>query len=283
MANKKKDQTPVGATKETEEKALQTKPQGAITTSTKDEWDLGAVDSKDIIIPRLVILQSTSKLVQKDAAAFGDIANTVTGEILGSCREKERKPVKFIAFKEEKTWGLFEVTGTKPEFRGVVPITAENNDLEREYEENGKKFRRYRTLSYFVLLPEELEKGGMPLPYILTFRSTSFKAGRVLSTHFVMCKASMKQGKPTAPPSVVFELSGTKTQNDKGTFYVAEVTPTKEVAKPEWVQTAHDWLKTMRSSNYRVDATDAGEDFGDGDDNAVRDVKPGEVQSGAQF
>lgn len=247
----------------------------------KDEWDLGQSDSSDIIIPKLVVLQSTSKLVSSEKAQFGDIANTVTGEILGTAREKDKKPVRFIPFKEEKTWTIFEVIGSKPEFRGTEPRTALNNDLPREYEKGGKKFKRYQTLSYFILLVEDLEKSDMPLPYVVSFRSTSFKAGRVLSTHFLMCKAALQRGKVVPPPATVFELSGTKTSNDKGTFYIMDVKDVG-VAKPEWVGISAQWLKTMKTKSYQIDESEVAEVEVEVDV-AVRDIKQGEVQEGAQF
>lgn len=267
-----------------EEKQLAPKEPGALTLAAQDEWDLGSVDSRDIIIPKLLIMQSPSKLVQQEKAQFGDLVNSVTGEILGTAREKGTKPVKFIPIKEEKTWTVFELSGTKPEFRGSEPRTPVNDDLPREFTKDGKNFRRYRTLNYFVLLIDELEKTDMPLPYVLSFRSTSYKSGRVLSTHFLMCKAALQKGNVTPPPATTFELSGEKASNDKGTFYILQAKAAGET-KPEHVAIAAQWLKTLRTKAYTVDETDAEVDAETEVtvDVNVRDVKPGEVQSGAEF
>lgn len=277
MAKKKEETKP-------EEKALAPKTNGAVAAPLKDEWDLGDVDSRDIIIPRLLIMQSPSKYVQQDKAQFGDIVNSVSGEILGTAREKDRKPVRFIPIKEEKSWTIFELSGSKPEFRGVEPRTPVNENLEREYEKDGKKFKRYKTLNFFVLLEEDLKTMDMPLPYVVSFRSTSFKAGRVLSTHFVMCKAALQKGKMVPPPSTMFELSGVKTSNDKGTFYVMDVKPVGPTPD-EYVLVAAQWLKTLKTKAYQVDETDAEVDAETEVtvDVNIRDVKAGEVQAGAEF
>ncbi len=283
MATEKKaTKAPVKTEAPKEEKALAPKASAAVGAVMADEWDLGKVDSSDIIIPKLLIMQAPSKLVAQEKAQMGDIVNSVSGDVLGTCREKDNKPVQFIPFKEEKTWTIFELVGSKPEFRQSIARTPNNDNLEREYQEGGKNFRRYRTLSYWVLLNNELENSDMPLPYVLSFRSTGFKAGKVLSTHFVLCKAALQKGKMVPPPATVFELSGDKVSNDKGTFFVPNL---KNVGatKEEFVVVAAQWLRTLKTKSYQIDESDVSDAEVNEEAAVIRDVKQGEVQDGAQF
>lgn len=281
MAHEKKKTKETPTVQEELKAPLETRSTREVGAVAKDEWDMDAVNSLDIAIPKLLIMQAPSKLVAQEKAQMGDIVNSVSGEILGTCREKDFKPVKFIPFKEEKTWTIFELVGSKPEFRGSEPLTPMTNNLEREFTKDGKNFRRYRTLNYFVLLIDELDDSDVCLPYVLSFRSTGYKTGKALSNHFLQCKAALQKGKVVPPPTTIFELSGTKTSNDKGTFYVPEVKNIGETPK-EYIQIAYQWLQTLKTSSFKVDESDVS-DAVEGESDNVRDVKPGEVQEGAQF
>lgn len=274
-----KEQMDMQATRANEQ-ALVTKGPAEIGAVAKDEWDLGDVNSLDIAIPKLLIMQAPSKLVAQEKAQMGDMVNSVTAEILGTCREKDFKPVQFISFREEKTWTIFEVVGSKPEFRGTEPLTPQTNNLEQEFEKDGKKFKRFRTLNYFVLLVSELENSDTALPYVLSFRSTGYKTGKAMSNHFLQCKAALQKGKVVPPPATIFELAGVKTSNDKGTFYVPSVKAVG-ATKKEHVSVAGQWLRTLKTKAYKVDESDVSD--AEADESNIRDVKPGEVQDGAQF
>ena len=244
--------------------ALKTKDSNvAVTDTTNDmDWGLDAVDSTDIVIPKLLIMQSTSHLVAEEKAQFGDLVNSVSGEVLGSCREKDNKPVKFICIKEEKLWVELEKVGDKYEFRRNKERTTANDKSQLEWEENGAQWRRDRTLNYFILLERDLGN-AMPFPYVLSFRRSSFGAGKVLSTHLLNCKAAIMKAKdtgqnitaPMTPPGTIFELTGKKTQNDKGTFYVLQTNRVSETSQ-EGVAKAAEWIKTLRTQKFNVDQSD---------------------------
>lgn len=243
--------------------ALSNDGEKSLSTTVNDvDWGLDSVDSRDIVIPKLLIMQSTSGLVADEKAQFGDLVNSVSGEVLGSCREKDNKPVKFICIKEDKIWVVLEKVGEKYEFRRNEERTTQSEKLPLEWEENGVFWRRDRTLNYFVLLERDLTN-AMPFPYVLSFRRTSFAAGKVLSTHLLNCKAAIMKAKESnkpitaamTPPGAIFELTGKKTQNDKGTFYVMQTNKVGDTSQ-ENVAKAAEWIKTLRTQKFNIDQSD---------------------------
>lgn len=245
-------------------KDLAVKPQGALAKPSENDmdWGLDAVDSRDIVIPKLLIMQSTSSLVADEKAQFGDLVNSVSGEVLGSCREKDNKPVKFICIKEDKIWVVLEKVGEKFEFRRNEERTTASEKAPLEWEENGAQWRRDRTLNYFILLERDLGS-AMPFPYVLSFRRTSFGAGKVLSTHLLNCKAAImkakEQGQPITagmtPPGAIFELTGKKTTNEKGTYYVLQTNKVADTSQAN-VAKAAEWIKTLRTQKFNIDQSD---------------------------
>lgn len=187
-------------------------------------------DATDILIPKILLAQSTSKAVQDEKVSFGQLYKSTTFEVLGG----KDKPVSIIPLYHTKTWVLSQKVGGKYEFRAVEPFTAENKDKPWEFTQVGQEWKREQSLNFFVLIPTEIEKdlaareqaaqGEIPdldaslLPAVLSFKSTSYKSGKTLVTHFA------KASDFGLPPFVkYFQLTTEKTTNDRGTFYVLKV------------------------------------------------------------
>ena len=51
------------------------------TLNTQDDWGDVQVESKDLMLPRLVLQQSGSDLVKDDKAKAGDYISTLTSDI----------------------------------------------------------------------------------------------------------------------------------------------------------------------------------------------------------
>lgn len=249
-------------------KELEVKKQNEVAVTTEQQemlaaMDYGTVESKDLKIPKLLLMQAMSKFVNEDGIAkAGDLVNSVTGEILGTAREKELAPVSVIPIDMFKEWVIYEnLGGGKMEYREKVPVTPMNTDWPWTYrDENGREFKRVKNMNFFVLLEKDLGN-PLALPYFLTFRSTGYKEGENISSHFALCATAKQAGVFRVPMDRVFEISGKVTKNDKGTFFV----PTAREVKA----TSDDGIKQAFSWFVRVkDAAKRGQSFTDKVDNS---------------
>lgn len=244
------------------------KAQAALAKS-QGSWGSEGVDTKDILIPKLLLMQPLSELVSEGKASPGAIVRSTTGEALAT----KDKPLSFIAFSSFKTWILSEQVKEKYEFRGVEPMTAGNVNEPLEWMVNGSKWRRDRSLNFYVLLPQDVareaaalkklqESGELPdpedalLPCVLSFRRTSYGAGKDLATHFA------KASHFNVPPAVtVFKLFASLEKNDKGSYYVFKIEKDRKSTDEE-VQAAHKWYETTKVQPVEVDDSDLERDGG---------------------
>lgn len=231
-----------------------TKTQTALTLSDT-AWGTEGTDTSDILIPKILLMQGLSKYVASEKAQMGDLVDSVTGEVLGSGREKDFKPVKIIPIMSYKNWMHHKLVDGKWVYDGMEPWTALNANTPRyeEYEKNGEKYKSDATLNFYVLV--EKEGVSLELPYLVSFRRTGYMAGKKLVTHFAKCQLAAKAGKPVPPAGTTFDLFANKIQNDSGTFYVFDVGSPKETKK-ELVQEAFGWYQTLKAGAHKVDTSD---------------------------
>lgn len=211
--------------KETTTKAL-----AGLPADLQGSWGAEGVDNSDILIPRLMLMQGLSDFVTDGSAKLGDIVRSTTGEVLAT----KDKPLAIIPILTHKTWVTLEKVGNKFEFRSIEPVNPTNATAPLEWQQQGSLWRRDLSLEFFVLLPSDIARerkaldkitaGEMPdaadalFPCHLSFRRTSYQAGKVLSTHFSTA------GRFKLPPaSSTFHLSSETVKNDQGTFAVLSV------------------------------------------------------------
>ena len=239
------------ATTQTPQAAKTTTPvktNGALPPATYESgWGTEGVDKRDILIPKLLLMQGLSELVTEERAQIGDIVDSVTGEVLGTCRDSGKKPVKFIPISTFKTWVEFQKVNGTAKFTRIVPMTEENANWAMEDGE----FTRDRCINFYVLLADRPEE----LPYLLSFRRTGYRAGQKLATFFTKCELAARRGKPVPPAAKVWALAGSKQSNDKGTYYVFDVEMAGDTSK-EALQTAFEWFQTLRTQQTKVDHSD---------------------------
>lgn len=206
-------------------------------------WGSEGANTRDILIPRLLLMQGLSDLVSQERAKMGDIVNSVSGKVLGG----KDKPIKFIPIMTFSTWAIFEKgEDDKLEWKRMEPMTAENQDLPWEEEVNGKYTRRDQCLNFYVLLDSDALAADA-LPYVMSFRRTSYKEGQKLSTHFLTSRRLNK-----APATKTYALSCSKESNDHGTYYVFRLEEgTATEAKK--IDVAYSWYQTIKSGVAKVD------------------------------
>ena len=217
------------------------KEESALVAGSMDmgAWGTPEISSKDIIIPKILCMQGLSVLVADEKAKMGDLVDSMTQEVIGNCTSK---PVQFIPFHMEKIIIISKLVDKDYEFDHIENVTAENEN--RPYEEviGPDTFKNEFAMNFYVLRPED-----MSLPYIISFKGMSRKAGKILATQMFVRNAAA--GK--IPPAFVMELAGVKTKNDKGTFYVLESKAVRDSSAEE-IASAFTWYKTVNSGGVKT-------------------------------
>ena len=236
-------------------KEVTTKKEGQMTTY-QDAWGAENTDTSDILIPKVLLMQGLSQYVTAEKAQMGDLVDSVTGEVLGTGREKALKPVKIIPLLHFKNW-THNVKGEdgKWQYKGTEAWGPTNANLPRyeEYEKDGQTWKSDATLNFYCLVLNGNEV--QELPYLVSFRRTSYRAGQKLVTHFTKCQLAAKAGKPVPPAATTFELGAKKVQNDQGTFYVFDLGASSPT-NGDWMELAYTWYQTLKAGTHKIDTTD---------------------------
>lgn len=236
------------AKKKTSKKKVTKKTTKAVATTEEDTKALAAydeafgtedIDNEDIIIPKVLVMQGMSKRVTEGKAKLGDMVDSLTGEILGDTDT----PIDFIPFKTFKTWIVFH----NDEYKETIPVTPKNKDWPIEDKVDGVHVRRDKVFNCYCLLPEQIESGEF-LPFVLSFRRTSYYAGRKLTTAFARLRMFKKPAF-----SKVFRLSSEKQTKDKHTFFTFDVEQVGNSNEKHMVE-CKNWYDVV--SKAKVDDSD---------------------------
>lgn len=240
-----------------------------LATAAQDmsAWGAAPVNQKDIIIPRIQLMQPMSEKVTAGDAAFGEIRESLNNDLLGGFEE----PIGIIPFMMKKVWMVFNANNSEePEYMETVDITPENEDLKYEdeimVEGVPTKISRIRTMNFFVLLEKELLTGAA-IPYILSFSKTSLKAGKKLATQMYVKNANAG----VIPPGIICQLSSQVQKQDKRSWAVFDIEPGKKTPE-DWCGTAFHWFKVINEGKAKIDEKAFTEDV------KQKDVTPSEPQ-----
>lgn len=199
------------------------------------------IDSSDILVPKISLMQAMSKPVSKGKAKVGLFYNSVDLTELGDNLE-------MIVLDSYKNWQEFRVSQKgQDEYIGTKPFYG-NENLEYDFkDEEGKDCKRIQVLGFYVLLLEDI-KNGMAFPYAVDFKKSSKKAGRELTTYFAKLRSA---GLPSF--AKVFSL-GTELVEDEYTYYVKTVNMGRDITKEE-LGDVKNWLMQLkeRRSDFVVD------------------------------
>ena len=192
-------------------------------------------------------------LVGDGKANIGEFRDSLTGVKLGSIAE----PIEVIPFHVEKFWDIQKDDGSgqfqwdRSEPLNEDPVSPMYNDnLPWMDKENGVDIKRIRRRNFYVLLPSEVANDA-DVPYIFSFKSTSFKEGKKVYTQMYMRNRRAK----LPPPGYSFKIGGIKTKNDKGTFIVPTVELGRTTTERE-IKAALAWFKLIKQGGVKVDDSD---------------------------
>lgn len=203
------------------------------------------VEAKDLIIPKFLLMQGLSKSVSDGKAVLGEIRDSLENKLLGG----KDKSFEFIPLHHNKTWIIFTEEKGKLEYTAQVPYTAENADWEWNTTIDGKKVRRDQAINIYAIIPSEI-KDGIFMPYLISYRRTSYNAGKQMLT-------KLQQMKIIERPwfTKTFKLGSKQEKNDQGAYYVYTCEMGRDT-KSEEIEAIKPWLKMLKSQTVKVDDSD---------------------------
>lgn len=224
----------------------------AVSTDTATWGSDVYLGVSDIVIAKILPMQGLSQLVADGKAMMGEFRDSLSGAKLGSITE----PFPIIPFHVEKVWDILEEQGDQ--YKWVRSEALVEDPLKPGYNDNlpwndvvdGINVKRVRRMNFFVMLPSQIATGEA-VPYLLSFKSTSYREGKKLFTQMYL--RNRKANLP--PPAYTFILSGVKQKNDKGTF----ITPTLELgpkSTPEQITECFNWYQLVKKGAVKVDTTE---------------------------
>lgn len=206
-------------------------------------WGAENTSASDIILPRINLTQQMSDAVINEKAKAGQFIGNIDGNILGG----KDKPLEFIPFYVTRTLVKYQIVEGKQKFISTEDLNAINEKIPfEEIDMAGNKYKNVKNFNVYVILPEEL-KTGQYIPYLLTFRNMSYNAGKKLSTMFEKLKAF---NVPIAAKT--FILSASLKENDKGKFYVYDVSQKDGYNSEEQVNSAYGWYEKVKQGKTKL-------------------------------
>lgn len=245
--------------------------------STAQSFGQTAGIKGDLLIPRVLLMQSLSQLVKDRKAYPGQIVRSSNGERLGGILNpgEPGQSIDVIPLSMMATWTVQLATGNK--WLRSEPRTPENDSLPWEFvdEETGEECKRLKTIELIGLLSSDVAKntGGVVtddedvpeslddavlLPIALSFRSSSYTAGKGVSTFFAKVDAARKQHPNTRPYHFTLPIGCVEEANDNGEFFVFEVGGAKKTPK-ELAAAAAGWYDQLAKAHVRIESELEGE------------------------
>lgn len=231
----------------------QSAPPQVSVAQMRDLWDVPTLSQRDVIIPSILVMQPMSPQVTEGKAIFGEFRESLNMDILGKFDEG----FEIIPFKLQKIFIEYIDHGTAKdkEYIQQFQITPENEGL--PYNDvaviDGKevKIQRDRVMKFFVLLVKEI-KLGTAIPYVLSFRRTSFQAGQKLATQMFIKNINSNK----TPASTIMKITCRKQTHENKTWAVMDVAPVG-LAPDAMIGEAYRWVEIVNSGKAKEHAAEA--------------------------
>ncbi len=228
---------------------IQKVEKGSFALLPGTEIEKTVISAEERLIPKILAIQHTSDKAKDkhNDAEPGQMRDTVENKLFGEVG----KPFEFIPFAHKHFWSTYNMQkGGQGEFIQDFPINAGNSNLKKEELVDGVPIKRVKTYEFYILIPSELNEGN-GYPYVLSFRSTSYRGGQVLLSQF-----EKNQLSELPPWGVVCDLVLSEDSNDKGDFFVQSVVPKRVVDQNEHLK-ANQWYLTFKQGKAgKVDDSD---------------------------
>ena len=221
------------------------------TSVPQSSWGAEQASSKDMLIPRIMLMQDLSDAVKSGKCRPGAIIDGTTNKVLVDSVGKKFEIIPILTYGE---WLCYDVLvrNNKEEvtYKNKVVCDKSNENWSPEEVVAGGLVRRVRQINFLVLRPENIHE----LPYMVSFKKTSMRAGKKLSTHF---QVSAMKGLPAAKQ--VFTLSSIQLTSKGFTYYGFEVEPAR-ASTPDELRYAYHWYQMFNKGAAKVEDEQADAD-----------------------
>jgi len=216
-----------------------------VAVSAESSGTFGSqISAEDIILPKILLMQSISELVEDDtnAAKSGDFVHSLDEVVVGS---KANNPVEFIAL------GMYKTIQTFEDNKYVKTESWSPELAQLAYEETlgGKVVNRNTVMNYYVIRPSDIESMQV-FPFVISFKRTSLKGGKKLATKLMMLEefgAEMY--------AKTFKLVAKQEEGDKGKYYVMDIVDGRKSNEVE-IKQAIKWTSRLAASEVKVHESD---------------------------
>lgn len=202
------------------------------------------IDSSDILIPKVLLMQPVSAFVTEGEATIGDFRNSVTKEKLGSIHES----FAFVPFHFTKTW---DIVGDDGKWIRKEDFNPGDENKPWEFEENGERVKRIKRLDFFGF-PLKKVADGVQLPMILSFRSSGYREGTKILTQFKLNIAKKK-----LPWSDIWGIKGEKLKNEDGQTYCVPKVDLIGESDEEVLKLCLEWYKNIKNMKVKITVDDS--------------------------
>jgi hypothetical protein len=197
------------------------------------------IDSSDILIPKILLMQPSSVFVNDGEAILGDFRNSVTKEKLGSITES----FAFVPFHFTKCWSIVGPGGKwlrREEFK------PGDENLPWEFDEGGVHLKRIKRIDFYGFPLKKLAE-GVQLPMILSFQSTGYKEGTKILTQFMLNISKRK-----LPWSDVWGIKGEKRKNEDNQTYCVPMVDLVGTASEDELRVCMEWYKSIKNLSVKI-------------------------------
>lgn len=185
------------------------------------------MSNDEVAVPRLLIAQALSDVVQNGSVKVGHFYNSITGKDYGEA-------VDLIVCHFQKVWVEWKknnggYVGTYP-IGGLADVTGDNYRGLEHKDADGNINDVIETWNYLVILPEHMEDGYM------IFGSTRGNLKYLKGWNTQMRYLRTPSGKPAPLFSSIWSLSTGKDQNKNGnTYYSCSKEGKSSIVRKGWV------------------------------------------------
>lgn len=211
-------------------------------------------DAGDIIVPRILLMQGTSKWVP-ETFNMGEIIDSVEEKVLAA----KGKSIKIIPFVMRKSWEVF-IAEQPPTWVRSEPWNAGNDADEWKFTEDDPArgeinyFRQRNYGFYCFVLEEDGAIDEFAIPALINFRSSSgFKEGKKIASWFSRMKSMNQPGF-----TVSWEISSETVKTDDKSYQKFVVKRGANVSK-EQMEPIYKWLTLFSDQAERIKDHDAEE------------------------
>lgn len=222
-----------------------------MTAAEMEAWGSDVADTSELLIPKAILMQAVSELVQEGTCVNGDIIRSTDKKVLGNAK----KPVTIIPFSMTRTWLENKFDGGMFRWDHEHAWTEGNANDPWEYEVAGVKWKRQKAYNFYALLPDEKDPTALPI-IKLQFKSGSARAGTQLADFFARLQITNQTRKllgksPLTPACNTWKLSSKLMEGDKNKYQAFVIEQGPESTK-EQIEQAALWYLTMKKQPSRV-------------------------------